>query len=283
MVTPQVSVLLATYHPRWFHEALRSALDQDFTELEVLVLDDANSARTRVDVEEIGDPRIRYLPNASPLGPAGNHSRGLAEARGRYIGILNHDDRWKPHLVSTLLAALESHPDAVVAFSPHDCIDGNGDHDPEFAAEMDERYGRSTLAPGLHRPFIHLAVSGQTVPVAQSALWLKSACPSIPARIYGAYDWWIGYRLSRSGAGAVFVDERLAEWRIHPANLTSTFSFRKAMGTFWTLRDIAHDPAVGSEHGAIRSRYRRYPLQIAAAYARSLKPRIQPPHLPAAS
>ncbi len=269
--TPDVSVLLACYNPRWLEQSMRSVLTQDHENLELLILDDSNSPAVRATVAEFNDPRVRYFGNPKPLGPAGNHSLGIAQARAPYIGIVNHDDLWKPTLVSRLLAELAQNPDAVVAFSRHECIDEFGRVDAELAHQMDRTYGRADLTPGPHRPFVHLAVSRQAIPVAQSAIWAKSACPQIPARIYGAYDWWVGYRLSRGGGAAVYCDAELAQWRVHAGNLTSSFSLRKQLGSLWAIRDMLADDAVRSEKPALQVRYRRIPRHFVGALVRDLR------------
>lgn len=266
---PQVSVLLACYQPRWLDAAIDSVLAQTFTDFELLVLDDSNLPEVRDLVLATGDARIRYLGNPVPLGPAGNHDRGLQEARGRYIAIINHDDLWKPQLLTELVARLEEHPDAVVAFARHDCVDGDGVLDLALGEEMDRTYGRAELAPGLHRPFVELAVTRQALPMAQCAVWRVEACPRIPAQAYGAYDWWLGYALSRNGAGAVYCPESLSQWRVHADNLTSSPSTRKQRGSVYVARTILKDDAVASEHRNLRKKYLRMRYHLVRGVARS--------------
>lgn len=264
---PRVSVLLACYEPKWLREAIDSVREQTFQGLELLVLDDSNLGNVERTVIGLGDPRVRYVGNPVPLGPAANHSLGISLANGEYIGIINHDDVWKPNLLQDLVTALDQTPEATVAFGRHECIDAQGVVDVELGQEMDEAYGRSKLAPGLHQPFTHLAITRQALPVAQCALWRRSACPEIPAEAFGAYDWWLGYWLSRHGGGAVYVHKPLSQWRIHSNNLTSKPSLRRQRGSLYVARQILKDRTVRAEHAELRIKYLRMKYALWKGYA----------------
>ena len=61
-------------------------------------------------------------------------------ARGRYLAVLNHDDRWSPHFLATLVAPLEGSPEVALAFSDHNIIDATGRF---LAAETEAKRGAS--------------------------------------------------------------------------------------------------------------------------------------------
>lgn len=249
-----VSVLLATHGSPWVRTAIESVLTQTFFDYELLVLDDLPDAETKMYVEGLGDTRVRYLPSPRPLGPAGNHSRGLRAATGPFVSIINHDDRWRPHFLSTLVPELMREPRATVAFSDHTCIDREGHELYDAANSLTRQWGRALLSPGLHMPFRRLAVRG-TIPIAQSAVWRRSAIHSIPNWTYGSYDTWIALQLSKPGGGAIFFPERLAEWRVHDDALTSNVSVRKDLGNFLVWRAIYKDENFLAERPLVASRY----------------------------
>jgi Glycosyl transferase family 2 len=93
--------------------ALRSALDQDHTALEVLVSDDA-SPDPGVAVAALSmaerDPRVRFVRQPRNLGHAGNYQWVLEQARGDYFMWLSDDDWLDPGYVSRCLAALRADP-----------------------------------------------------------------------------------------------------------------------------------------------------------------------------
>lgn len=263
-----VSVLLTTHGSRWTRTAIESVLGQTFSGYELLVLDDRPDPDTKRYVEELQDPRVRYLPSPRPLGPARNHRRGLQAAAGPLVSIINHDDRWRPHLLSTLVPELLREPRATVAFSDHTCIDHEGRELLNAAEFLSHQWGRDLLLPGLHIPFRCLAAQG-TLPIAQSAVWRRSAVESIPSWAYGSYDTWIALQLSKAGGGAIFVPARLAEWRVHDDALTSRVSVRKDFGNFLLWRSICEDEDFLSERRLAASRYKSSRRALAAAMVKA--------------
>ncbi len=104
---PLVSVVICTFNRR---EKLRFAVGsvtrQSHGNLDIIVANDGG--------EDVGtllasfrDERIRYMNFRSNRGKAACLNDCIAEARGKYIAYIDDDDRWYPHHVSTLVAALE--------------------------------------------------------------------------------------------------------------------------------------------------------------------------------
>jgi glycosyltransferase involved in cell wall biosynthesis len=93
--------------------AVRSVLDQDFTDFELLIGDETGGAGSLVT--RLADPRIDYHRNPSRLGFSKNHMALLDRARGRYLTVLHDDDRWEPTYLSRLVSVLDRHPDVGMA------------------------------------------------------------------------------------------------------------------------------------------------------------------------
>lgn len=102
---PRTSVVIPAYnHERFIGEALASVQAQTVDDFEVVVIDDGSSDGTAevAQAQARLDPRIRVLRQAN----GGSHAainRGLAEARGQWIAILNSDDRYAPTRLARLL------------------------------------------------------------------------------------------------------------------------------------------------------------------------------------
>lgn len=92
---PLVSVVMATYNmAAYLPLAVRSALDQTYRNLEVLIVDDGSTDGTRGTVEPLlGDRRVRYLHQQN-RGQAAAKNHGVREARGEYVAFLDADDLW---------------------------------------------------------------------------------------------------------------------------------------------------------------------------------------------
>lgn len=112
---PLVSVVMTLFNKGpYVEEAVRSVLAGTFTDLELLVVDDASTDDGPARVEAIGDARVRLLRAAHNGGRAAAANRGFAAARGRYIAILDADDVALPERFARQLAYLEAHPEVGV-------------------------------------------------------------------------------------------------------------------------------------------------------------------------
>lgn len=109
--SPRVSVVLPTYNrARLIRDACRSVLDQDFTDLELLIVDDASTDETSRIVEAIGDPRIRYYHRAVNGGAAAARNTGIRAALGRFVAFQDSDDVWFPGTLGRRVRAMEAAP-----------------------------------------------------------------------------------------------------------------------------------------------------------------------------
>lgn len=114
---PLVSVCVPTYNnARTVRRCLSSISSQDYDNFEVVVVDDCSSDRTAKICRDYSDD-MRILINEHNLGLVGNHNRCICLAQGRYVKFVHADDYLLPGAIAQMVAALESHPEAVVAFS----------------------------------------------------------------------------------------------------------------------------------------------------------------------
>lgn len=92
---PLVSIVIPTYNQAgMLDRAIRSALAQRYSNLEIVVADDASQDATRAVVSRyLDDSRLRYCPSERRLGRVANYRRGLYElARGEWVLNLDGDD-----------------------------------------------------------------------------------------------------------------------------------------------------------------------------------------------
>jgi glycosyltransferase involved in cell wall biosynthesis len=102
--SPLVSVSMLTYnHEQYIGEALRSILDQTFSDLEVIVVDDGSTDSTPQVVAALSDPRIVYLRQENQ-GPSAAANRAYRACRGRYIALMSGDDVCYPDRIERQLA-----------------------------------------------------------------------------------------------------------------------------------------------------------------------------------
>lgn len=93
---PLISVVIPTYRRAFLvRSAIESARKQTYSNIEILIVDDASDDNTRFVVESIGDTRIRYLRHRVNRGVSAARNTGIQEAKGAYIAFLDDDDEWQ--------------------------------------------------------------------------------------------------------------------------------------------------------------------------------------------
>lgn len=92
---PLVTIAIPTYNnAQYLADAIKSALDQDYTNLEIIIINDDSSDSTSTLVESvITDPRIRYFKNEHNIGRVATYRKGLYDlAKGDWYLNLDGDD-----------------------------------------------------------------------------------------------------------------------------------------------------------------------------------------------
>jgi len=116
---PTVSVVLPTYNrAELLPGSIASILDQDFRDLELLIVDDGSTDDTFDVIENIRaqDSRLRYirLPENRGIGFARN--AGQQHVSGKYIAHADSDDLWLTGKLRAQVDALEKHPEIEILF-----------------------------------------------------------------------------------------------------------------------------------------------------------------------
>ncbi len=112
-VRPTVTVAIPTHNrAKSIGNAIQSVLDQTFTDLELLVLDDASTDETAAVYASFDDPRLRYLKNPTNIGMTANWNRGFELARAPYVSLLHDDDTWSPGFLERTVRMFREHPEA---------------------------------------------------------------------------------------------------------------------------------------------------------------------------
>ncbi len=92
---PVVSVIIPTYNrAHLIGRAIRSVLNQTYTDFELIVVDDASADNTEEVVKNIKDPRIRYIQHKINKGGAATRNTGIKASKGKFIAFQDSDDEW---------------------------------------------------------------------------------------------------------------------------------------------------------------------------------------------
>ena len=116
MNPPIVSIIIPTFNCElYIAETIASVLGQSFKDIELIVVDDGSTDATREIVASFGGP-VR-LVTQSNAGVCVARNRGIREAAGKYICLMDHDDYWFAHKLARQVGLLERQPETGVVYS----------------------------------------------------------------------------------------------------------------------------------------------------------------------
>lgn len=112
--TPTVSVVMSCYNTEIsVFEAVKSILDQSFSDFEFIIIDDGSSDSTNQILTDLSnqDDRITILENEENIGLAASLNKGIDHTKGKYIARMDADDFALPERLEKQVAFLNSHPE----------------------------------------------------------------------------------------------------------------------------------------------------------------------------
>jgi glycosyltransferase involved in cell wall biosynthesis len=101
--------------------AVRSVLEQTFTDLEVIVCDNSDESEapgTAAVAREFGDSRVRYLRTNGRLSMPDNWEYAISHAEGEYVGVLTDRSVYRPDAMSLVHAEISHSGTPVVGWFP---------------------------------------------------------------------------------------------------------------------------------------------------------------------
>ena len=123
---PFISIIVPCFNRgAYIAEAVQSALDQDYDNLEIVVVDDGSLDDTGRIVSQIGSSKIRYI-RKEHTGAPDTRNRGIKEARGELILWLDSDDILLPGVIARYVDRISRYPDADVVYGNLETVDKDG-------------------------------------------------------------------------------------------------------------------------------------------------------------
>lgn len=133
-IFPLVSILITTYNrPQYFMQALESALQQSYKNIEIIIGDDSNNDDTKklVELYQQKYDNIFYKKNTRRYSTVSersyaNYSSVLHRSKGRYINYLNDDDLFHPDKINIMMNYFIEYPNIALVTSHREFIDKDG-------------------------------------------------------------------------------------------------------------------------------------------------------------
>jgi glycosyltransferase involved in cell wall biosynthesis len=215
---PAVSVIVPTHSQRkHLALALASVRAQTFRDFEIVVVDDASTDGTRAWLRTRRWPELRSFRLPVRKGTPGARNAAVAEARGRLLAFLDHDDLWAPSYLKEMVEAFRD-PKIMMAAANVDMVDARGDLVLRKAIGSSGRIDR-----------VLRAVSGLShTPCMSACVFRRRALVELGGFDEGFEtldDLDLFYRVAdRYGPRAiVFLDRVLASYRLHPGQQTAVY------------------------------------------------------------
>lgn len=130
---PTVSILCPIYNAeRFIEQTMRSVLDQDYPNIELVLGDDCSTDGTLSIVRRIAAEyparTTKILAAARNLGITANCNAVLGACSGKYVCFFAGDDLFYPGKLTAQVALMEATPSAVLSYHGIDLIDNDGQH-----------------------------------------------------------------------------------------------------------------------------------------------------------
>ncbi|MBJ2126446.1 glycosyltransferase [Flavobacterium sp. IB48] len=126
---PLVTVVLPCYNAELYvEEAVRSIINQTYSNLEILLLDDCSTDGTSSILSMLAeeDKRVRIIRNEENLKLIKTLNKGIDEAKGSFIARMDADDISLPERIEKQIDYMISHPEVDLCGTNYSIIDGEG-------------------------------------------------------------------------------------------------------------------------------------------------------------
>lgn len=120
---PLVSVVIPLFNAaNTVSECIASVLNQTYSNLEIIVVNDGSTDNGMAIVQQIRDPRLRVISQMN-RGLAGARNSGIRCSHGAIVAFLDSDDFWSADKIERHIQHLDSNPEVGISFSCSAFID----------------------------------------------------------------------------------------------------------------------------------------------------------------
>lgn len=220
-----ISILTPAWKAAPYIEAtINSVRAQTYPHWEMMIVDDCSPDNTAEIVTAVAkdDPRIRFIRHVENKGPAAARNTALAQAHGRWVAMLDSDDRWLPEKLQHQLDFQRAH-DAKLTYTSFRRTNEEGNEEGHRVAIPSSLTYRELLA--------NTAIATSTVMIDR----VRAGTFCFKKMYYDDLGCWLD--LLRDGSIAHGLDEDLMRYRVIGQSVSRN-KWNSAQQVWKTYREV---------------------------------------------
>ncbi|RUM98349.1 glycosyltransferase family 2 protein [Pseudaminobacter arsenicus] len=256
---PDVSVVIAAFNAQdTLARAVDSALRQEGVAVEVVVIDDCSTDGTLEIARSFAPAAVRVVALERNRGPGGARNAGLEAARGRFVVVLDADDKMHPQRLTRMIGRAEEKSAQIAVDNIEVVQEEGGTSAAMFPHEMLEGMPELSLAGFIaaNLMFEETFSFGYMKPIFERAFIERHGL---------RYD--TGLRI---GEDYIFLASALAEGGRCVVEPQALYAYHVRAGSISRVLELHHVEAMLEADAALMQRYR---LEGAALAAQSRRTR----------
>lgn len=221
-MNPLVSIIVPSYQQaKYLRTAIDSILSQDYSPLEILVLDGGSSDGSREILESYGDQI--WFRSAPDGGQCDAINEGFRRSRGEIVAWLNSDDFYYPGAIAHAVEVLSKNPEAALVYGEGNLVAEDGSVMWRFPETV---------------PFDLWRIANHSDYILQPTVFFRReklfACGLLAEDLNWGLDWELWIRIGKRFPFC-YTERILAAGRIYGDTKTATGGFRRMLEIFKIL------------------------------------------------
>ena len=205
---------------------------QTFQGWEMCIVDDGSEQDVAGYLQGITDPRIQWVRNETPVGPAAARNQGILATRGEFVAFLDADDEWEANKLEAQMPSIRD--DSKVALSYTNYSKRLGEQPPQ--SNVLEKYAHVCEGQVFEELLKENFINTSSV-IVRRPFVAKSGLFDAQLRYAEDYDLWL--RLSRVGEFR-YVPLDLCLYRFHDANSVLSYGYATKLAPMLELVIAKH-------------------------------------------
>lgn len=215
---PKISVIIPTYNREvLIVRAIRSVLNQTFSDFEIIVVDDGSTDNTKEVVQKIAevDSRIIYIYEDNFGGPSRPRNLGIKNSRANFLTFLDSDDEMLPNKLEEQIKIFEKTKDINLGFVGCNAILDNGQN-------------KKILPVGYRGDIFKNLLLGNFIHSCSNVLVKKEIIDNgnlfFDEKLSYLADWDMWLQISRAGYSFEYVDKPLFVYYEHSDSMSNLYN-----------------------------------------------------------